>query len=120
MPPWPGRGANLGDPHARGGAGDDSEGHGLARFLPAHAARKRGLLHARQRRQRGGSKLSLVPPARRRRRGRSNRGQRRRLGDEDAFGHGRAVEREGRHQSCSDEQKGEGKEVLSVHGGRKD
>ena len=120
MPPRPGRGANLGDLHARGGTREHGEGHGLARLRAAQSIRERGFLHARQLRQRGGGEVRPIPPTGRwGRRGR-DRGQGRGLGDDGPRGHGRAVKREGDHEGDSEEQKGEGKEMLVVHGGRKD
>ena len=108
VPPWPGRGADLGDLHARGGAGDHGERHRLARLLPAHAARERGLLHARQLRQRWRGEIGLIPPARLGSRGGRDRGQRRGLGDDGPRGQGRVAKRDRTHQRHGDDEKGEG------------
>ena len=118
MPPRPGRRANLGDLHARGGTGDHGERHELTRLLTAHAARERGFLHSRQLGERGRGEVGFIPPAGRW--GGRDRGQGRRLGDDGPRRHRCVVEREGDHEGDSEEQKGEGKEMLVVHGGRKD
>ena len=115
MPPGPGRRLDARDLHARGGAGDHAKGHRLARLRASHATRESGFLHARQLRQRRRGEIGVTPPAGCGSRRGHDRGQRRCLGDDGPRWHGRAVEREGDHEGDSEEQKGEGKEMSSVH-----
>ena len=115
MPPWPAGGANLGNFHARCRTGDDSEGHRLARLRPAHAARERRLLHARQLRQLGRGEVGIVPPAGRGGCGGRHRGQGRGSGDDRSRGHGRVMERSLDYQRQRDDDQDEGKELFSVH-----